>query len=72
MQGHLASISSADQVDQVMSKLLEDAKTASATHNIIGYRVLDAASGKIVQARCTCISACICFATRHELLNTHL
>ena len=49
VQGHLAPISSADQVDQVMSKLLEDPKTASATHNIIGYRVLDESSGKVVQ-----------------------
>ncbi|KAL0021716.1 hypothetical protein WJX79_006455 [Trebouxia sp. C0005] len=48
-QGHLAPISSVDEVDMVMSKLLEDSKTASATHNILGYRVYDQSSGKVVQ-----------------------
>lgn len=51
MQGHLAPISSVDQVDMVMSTLLEDPKIASATHNILGYRVLDESSGKVVQVR---------------------
>ena len=51
MQGHLAPISSVDQVDLVMSILLEDPKIASATHNILGYRVLDESSGKVVQVR---------------------
>jgi len=49
LKGHLAPISSVDEVDMVMSKLLEDSKTASATHNILGYRVYDQFSGKVVQ-----------------------
>ena len=49
LKGHLAPISSVDEVDVVMSKLLEDSKTASATHNILGYRVYDQSSGKVVQ-----------------------
>jgi len=49
LQGHLAPISSVDEVDVMMSKLLEDPKTASATHNILGYRVYDQSSGKVVQ-----------------------
>ncbi len=49
LKGHLAPISSVDEVDVVMSKLLEDPKTASATHNILGYRVYDQSSGKVVQ-----------------------
>ena len=49
LQGHLAPISSVDDVDAVMSRLLEDAKIASATHNILGYRVYDESSKKIVQ-----------------------
>ncbi len=49
LQGHLAPISSVDEVDVVMSKLLEDPKTASATHNILGYRVYEQSSGKVVQ-----------------------
>ncbi|KAL3160299.1 hypothetical protein ABBQ38_009690 [Trebouxia sp. C0009 RCD-2024] len=48
-QGHLAPIASVDEVDSVMSRLLEDSKTASATHNILGYRVLDQSTGRIVQ-----------------------
>lgn len=35
-----------------MSRLLEDSKTASATHNILGYRVLDQSTGRIVQVGC--------------------
>ena len=49
LKGHLAPISSVDEVDVVMSKLLEDPKTASATHNILGYRVYDQSSGKVLQ-----------------------
>ena len=51
-QGHLAPIASVDEVDLVMSRLLEDTKTASATHNILGYRVLDQSSGRVVQVFC--------------------
>ena len=49
MQGHLAPIASVDDVDVVMTHLLEDPKTASATHNILGYRVHDQSTGKVVQ-----------------------
>ena len=52
MKGHLAPISSVNEVDVVMSQLLEDSKTASATHNILGYRVYDESAGKVVQVRC--------------------
>ncbi len=41
-----------------MSQLLEDPKTASATHNILGYRVLDESSGKVVQ---------VCFLSKSPL-----
>lgn len=51
-QGHLAPIGSVDEVDLVMSRLLEDSKTASATHNILGYRVLDESTDKTVQVHC--------------------
>ena len=53
MKGHLAPISSVNEVDVVMSQLLEDSKTASATHNILGYRVYDEFAGKVVQVRCS-------------------
>lgn len=49
LQGHLAPIVSVDDVDVVMSRLLEDPKVASATHNILGYRVLDESTGRVVQ-----------------------
>ena len=52
LQGHLAPISSVDQVDLVMAELLKDSKAASATHNILGYRVYNDATGKIEQVRC--------------------
>lgn len=62
-QGHLAPIASVDEVDLIMSRLLEDTKTASATHNILGYRVLDQSSGRVVQVLCLSCS-CRCAGVR--------
>lgn len=38
-QAHLALVNSTDQVNQVKSKLLQNKKIASATHNISAYRI---------------------------------
>lgn len=45
-----------DQVDLVMAEMLKDAKTASATHNIVGYRVQNPDTGKIEQVSCSALS----------------
>lgn len=47
-----------DQVDLVMAEMLKDAKTASATHNIVGYRVQNPDTGKIEQVSCAALIAC--------------
>lgn len=38
-QGHLAPVKSADDVKAVMDVLLTNRKIASATHNIMAYRI---------------------------------
>ena len=70
LQGHLAPISSVDQVDLVMAELLKDSKAASATHNILGYRVYNDTTGKIEQVCCMPVPACLkhlhCCVTAHR------
>jgi len=39
LQGHLAPVKSADGVEAVMNVLLSNRKVASATHNIMAYRI---------------------------------
>jgi hypothetical protein len=76
LKGHLAPISCVDDVDVVMSKLLEDSKTASATHNILGYRVYDQSAGKVVQVSWFRVehvaSACAKLTcTMHSIINRY-
>ena len=45
-----------------MAELLKDPKAASATHNILGYRVYNEASGKVEQVGPVLVQ-CICTLT---------
>lgn len=46
-QGHVARVRSAAQVAAVMSELLSDGHIARATHNIMAYRYVDEATGRL-------------------------
>ncbi|XP_069587308.1 protein IMPACT [Ranitomeya imitator] len=48
-QGHLAPVNSPGQVKEVLSKLYENKKIASATHNIYAYRIYSVKTNTFVQ-----------------------
>jgi hypothetical protein len=48
-QAHVAPVVTVDQVNQVVARLLENKKIASATHNMYAYRIFNAAKGQYIQ-----------------------
>lgn len=48
-QGHLASISSRNQADQVLAELKKSRKIANAAHNVMAYRIYNEENNAYIQ-----------------------
>jgi hypothetical protein len=51
LQAHIASVTSPEQVEAVMGRLLENNKIQRASHNILAYRIYNAATDAFLQVR---------------------
>ncbi|XP_013381455.1 protein IMPACT-like [Lingula anatina] len=51
-QAHLAAVNSEEEVQLVMEKLLENKKIASATHNILAYRIRKDGPHNVIAQNC--------------------
>ena len=49
LQAHVAAVSSALEVEAMMSALLRSNKVARATHNMLAYRIVGPEAGTLLQ-----------------------